>query len=788
MSQDGNLIMADITIDIEQRVKRDQLNTLYSETRTSLLSTLAIMAAFVFVLSTHEGMQSLFLWYGALVVVLMARALVYVRFTKTELTLDNITLWHRLFYLGILATGLVLGSSSFLFFSDIPVSYQIFSVFVLAGISAGALTVFITDYLVFFIYINAVMLPVAVISAGYSDRLHIAISIMTLIYIFLLMRASRNLFYKVMSSITLGYENQMLVQSLSREKNRLDNRLGRILNDSSSEIYVADADTLQCLQVNLGALEHLGYSEHEIRELSILDILTELERPQFDALLKPLYADTLKFVFYNGHHRRKDGSCYPVKIRLQLSLKESPPIVVATALDMTEQVETRRQLVHQANYDQLTDLPNRVFMLTHVKHAFSLAGRNHKKVALLLMDLDNFKKVNDALGHTAGDILLKEATGRIRALLREADTPARLGGDEFLIMLEGLSRPEQAELIAGKLVAAFKEPFWIQSDEVYASASIGITVFPDDGESVEELMQYADTALYRAKQKGRCRYQFFSDWMRVAMEERLEMEAHLRRALEKNELTLVYQPKVDAVTGRILGAEALLRWTNPTLGFVPPDRFIPLAENLGLIGAIGRWVLDEACREAAKWPTLPDRKVHVAVNVSPHQFRSGRLLDDVEHALENSWLTVERLELEITESLLIQDTDEPLEILNQLRNIGIRLSLDDFGTGYSSLSYLQRFPLQVLKIDRSFVKDMTVNKNSEALVEAIISMAGSLELDIVAEGVEEQEQIDFLGQRGVRTIQGYFFSPPVPADVFRKMLKRQGDGEPVDCVFAPDSR
>ncbi len=780
--------MADTSIDIKQQVKHDQLNTLYAETGSSLLSTLAVMAAFAFVLSTHERQENLLLWYGVLVVVLLARALVYVRFSKTELTVDNIVLWHRRFYLGILATGLVLGSSSLLFFPDIPVAYQIFSVFVLAGISAGALTIFVVDYIAFYIYINAAMLPVVFISAGYGDQLHVAISIMTLLYIILLMRASRKLFHKVMASITLGYENQMLAKSLTREKNRLNNRLGRILNDSSSEIYVADADTLQCLQVNLGAIEHLGYSEQEIRERSILDILTDLERSQFDALMAPLYEDTQGSVFYNGHHRRKDGSSYPVKIRLQLSLKESPPIVVATALDMTERNEARRRLVHQTNFDQLTGLPNRLFMLTHIEHAFSLARRNHQKVALLFMDLDDFKKVNDSLGHTAGDILLKEAADRIRALLRESDTPSRLGGDEFLVMLEGLSRPEQAERVAGQLVAAFKEPFQIQSDEVYISTSIGMTLFPDDGESVDELMQYADTAMYRAKQNGRCRYQFFSDEMRVAVEKRLEMEAYLRRALENNEMTLAYQPKVDAVSGRILGAEALLRWSNPALGLVPPDRFIPLAENLGLIGAIGRWVLDEACREAAGWPTFPDRIVHVAVNVSPQQFRSGRLLDDVEHALESCWLPVDRLELEITESLLIQDTSEPLEILNQLRNIGIRLSLDDFGTGYSSLSYLQRFPLQTLKIDRSFVRDMTVNRNSEALVEAIISMAGSLELDIVAEGVEEQEQIDFLGKRGVRTIQGYFFSPPVPAPAFREMLKRQGDGEPVDRVFSSDGR
>ena len=777
--------MADINSDIEQQVKRDQLQTLYAETRSSLLSTLAIMAAFAFVLSSHEETSRLLYWYGVLALVLLGRAVTYIRFTKTELTVDNAVLWHRRFHLGILATGLVLGSSSFLFFPDIPVSYQLFSVFVLAGISAGALTIFAIDYRAFFLYINATMLPVVVISAAYGDELHIAIGIMALLYIVLLMRASRNLFQKVMASITLGYENQMLAQSLTREKNRLDNRLGRILNDSSSEIYVADADTFQCLQVNLGAIEHLGYSEQEICGRSILEILTDLERPQFNRMLEPLYENTRESVFYNGHHRRKDGSRYPVKVRFQLSLEESPAIVVATALDLTERNETREKMLHQANFDQLTDLPNRFFMLAHIEHAFALARRNHRKVALLFMDLDDFKKVNDTLGHSVGDILLKKAAERIRSLLRKSDTPARLGGDEFLVVVEGLTRSEQVERVAAKLVEAFKQPFLIHSSEVFTSASIGITLYPDDGESVDELMQYADTALYQAKQNGRSRYQFFSGEMRTAMEERLEMEVHLRRALEKREMTLAYQPKVDAVSGRILGAEALLRWTSPELGLVPPDQFISVAENLGLIEAIGSWVLHEACREAVGWPSMADRTIHVAVNVSPQQFRSGTLLGDVKQALETGGLPMDRLELEITESLLIQDTRAPLEILTQLRTLGIRLALDDFGTGYSSLSYLQRFPLQILKIDRSFVKDMIVNQNSEALVEAIISMARSLELDIVAEGVEEQEQIDFLGRRGVHVIQGYFFSPPVSAEDFRAMLERQAAGAPVDQIFAP---
>ncbi len=403
-------------------------------------------------------------------------------------------------------------------------------------------------------------------------------------------------------------------------------------------------------------------------------------------------------------------------------------------------------------------------MLPHIEHAFLHAEKAGTKVALLFMDLDDFKKVNDTLGHSSGDVLLKEAAERIRSVLRKSDTPARLGGDEFLVLLEDCTCVEQVERVASKLMDVFKSVFLIGSNEIYTSTSIGISLFPDDGDSVDELMQYADTALYQAKQNGRSNYQFFSNEMRIAAEQQLEMERHLRRALENNEMTLVYQPKVDAASGRILGAEALLRWNSPELGSVSPDQFIPLAENLGLIGAIGSWVINEACREAAQWSTFTDSELHVAVNVSPHQFRSGRLLTDVEQALEASKLPVDRLELEITESLLIQDTSEPLDILNRLRDKGISLSLDDFGTGYSSLSYLK-------KIDRSFVKDLTIDHHSEALVEAIIAMAGSLNLGIVAEGVENQQQLEFLCKRGVCTIQGYYFSRPVAADEFRALLK-----------------
>ncbi len=759
-------------IEIAQRVNTDRLHALYAATGTSILSTLAVMGILVLLMSYRIAPTDLLIWYALLVCVLTARAVNYWRFRKTRPETEGMRQWCLRFRLGTLATGIVIGGSSLLLFGQVPVAYEVFNALVLAGVCAGALTVLLYDYIAFYLYINAILLPTIIVSVALGGHLHIAIGAVMLIYVLLLMRASRKLYRNVIASMTLGYENQLLAENLAREKKRLDNRLGRILNDSSSEIYIIDADSLRCLQVNQGALQHLGYHEAEIESLSILDILTELNRTDLDTLLTPLYSGTQESAFYHGHHRRKDGSRYPVEVRLQLSLRESPAVVLATALDMTERDNAKRQLVHQANFDQLTDLPNRFYMQNHIEQAFSHARQTGKKVALLFIDLDNFKQVNDSLGHASGDILLQQAAERIRSALRDSDTPARLGGDEFLVMLEGLGQREQAEHVAAKLVDAFKQPFRIGLNEVYTPTSIGISLFPDDGVSVEELMQYADTAMYHAKQAGRGRYQVFSDEMLVAIARKLEVEGQLRKALDNDELTLVYQPKVDARNGRILGAEALLRWSNPALGSVPPHRFIPLAENLGLIGSIGNWVLQQACEEAAQWPEIHGRRPHVAVNVSPHQFLSGKLLGDVEEALTRSGLSVEQLELEITENLLIQETDEPLSILNRLREKGVRLSVDDFGTGYSSLSYLKRFPLQILKIDRSFMKDLTHNHNADTLVEAIISMANSLELDIVAEGVENHQQLRFLGQRGVRIIQGYYFSPPVSASAFREMLKK----------------
>ena len=757
---------------IRKQVDITRLQTIYRSTPGNLAATALVAFAFAGVMATVMPWQPLAIWLGMLGLVLALRGINAIAFHRRSRSRggDNPARWWRRHRLGALATGLVLGSSTLTNFEHIPVAYQIFSIFVLAGLGAGALTVMILDRVAYALYLTTLMLPAAVVFAWYHDPLHLAISLMILVYVVVLLRASYQLHHKVLQSLTLGYEKRQLAERLKREKERLDSRLGRILNDSTNEIYMVDAQSLRCMQVNQGALEHLGYTEQEITHLRLTDIIDELSTEELRELIQPLVKGREESVFYHGYHRRRNGTRYPVEVRFQYSARENPPVLVATALDMSERDKVRRQLIHQANFDQLTDLPNRFSMLGRLEQAFHHARRHGTLVALLFIDLDDFKKVNDTLGHAAGDALLQQAAGRLRSVLRDTDTPSRVGGDEFLVMLEGLRRRSQAQRVAEKLVAAFEKPFLIGPAEIYTGVSIGISLFPEDGHSVEELMRYADIAMYQAKQQGGGHWYAFDHGLLEALEERLEMESALRRAISNGELLLHYQPKVDAESGCILGGEALLRWESPVFGRVPPDRFIPLAENLGLIAEIGRWALREACREAAGWPQ--DRNLHVAVNISSHQFRSGRLVDDVLNALQSSGLPPERLELEITESLLLQDCSRPLETLEALRRHGVHLSLDDFGTGYSSLAYLKRFPLQTLKIDRCFIQDMTQDTNARALVKAIISMARALELQIVAEGVEDAAQLEFLRAYGVRIIQGYFFSPPVSAAAFQALLSR----------------
>jgi diguanylate cyclase (GGDEF)-like protein/PAS domain S-box-containing protein len=429
------------------------------------------------------------------------------------------------------------------------------------------------------------------------------------------------------------------------------------------------------------------------------------------------------------------------------------------------------QLRFIATHDSLTDLPNRSLFNERLRHALHQSTRYSRGIAVMFIDMDRFKVVNDSLGHGAGDRLLQDSAKRLAECLRESDTVARLGGDEFVVMIENFTAPKDAIAVAQKVLASLARPFFVDGQEFLMSASIGISTFPDDGKDAETLLKNADIAMYRAKDQGRNNYQFYSAQMNKHTFERLAMESSLRRAVERNEFLLHYQPKLDLRTGVIVGVEALVRWQHPDWGMVSPAQFIPLAEETGLIVQIGEWVLNAACEQNKRWRDQGIPPLRVAVNLSARQFAQKTLLSDIAKTIAQSGLTPECLELEITESLVMTNPEHATEILHKLKAMGISLSIDDFGTGYSSLAYLKRFPIDCVKIDRSFIKDIPTEADDMAITKGVIALAHSLRLKVVAEGVETVEQQDFLRSNGCDEMQGYLFSKPLPAEEVTTLLK-----------------
>jgi len=431
------------------------------------------------------------------------------------------------------------------------------------------------------------------------------------------------------------------------------------------------------------------------------------------------------------------------------------------------------QLQHVATHDALTGLPNRLLLADRLAQAIAQAQQKNGRFALMVVDLDRFKAVNDSLGHLAGDALLGEVAQRLQAVLRRTDTLARLGGDEFVLIVNDITGPQDVESVIRKVLDDIGRPVHLASLEVHTSPSIGISLYPDDGTDAETLLKHADAAMYHAKKMGRNTFQFFAPAMNAFTRERLELEGDLRRALREGEFELYYQPKVDVATGWIDSAEALIRWNHPRRGLIAPGEFIPLAEETGLIVPIGEWVLRQACSQARAWHAGGLDGLRVAVNLSALQFQQRNLLQMVRAALASAALDARYLELELTESALIQNTEQSIRILRRLGKLGVRISIDDFGTGYASLNYLRYLPLHKLKIDCAFIREIATSRDDAAIVRAIVSLAHSLRLQVIAEGVETSEQLEFLRALGCDQYQGYYCSAPMPAEVFNEMMRRQ---------------
>lgn len=545
-------------------------------------------------------------------------------------------------------------------------------------------------------------------------------------------------------------------------------RYRQMFQANPQPMWVYDLETLRFLAVNAAAVAHYGYSEAEFLAMTIADIRPVEEVPQLLEKIKQLKGEPQH---QRGAwiHQKKDGTRIDVEISSHSLEYEGRQAKAVMANDITERKRAEERIHYLANFDPLTGLPNRTQLNDHLKYALSLAKRSSGHLALLFLDLDHFKDINDTLGHSTGDALLIEVAGRLCQVLREEDTVTRLGGDEFILLLPGNDALGAAR-VAQKLLDAIAESYLIEHYDLTLTASIGIALYPEDGLDLEALSKSADAAMYRAKQEGRQCYRFFTPEMQARSARNLQLVNALHHALEHRQLQLHYQPQIAMQDGRIIGAEALLRWSHPELGSVSPAEFIPVAESSGLILPIGEWVLRCAIRQAKIWIENGFGPLIMAVNLSAVQFRHPDLPELVTRILNEENLAAESLELELTESVAMHNPPGAIAVMNNLYERGIRMSIDDFGTGYSSLSYLKKFKAYKLKIDQSFVRDINIDPEDKAIVSAIINLAKSLGLQTIAEGVETIEQQTFLREQGCDQMQGYLFSRPVPPEQFEALL------------------
>jgi diguanylate cyclase (GGDEF)-like protein/PAS domain S-box-containing protein len=537
-----------------------------------------------------------------------------------------------------------------------------------------------------------------------------------------------------------------------------------LFENNPCPLFLYDPETLAFISVNEAAVQHYGYPRERFLAMTMGDLHPVHERDRIADTVRKIAESHQSDEYWT--HTTSDGRRLDVLIYARSIVFEGRSCVLASIVDVTAQRRAEARIAHMAHHDALTALANRVLFRSRLEEELENIPRANRFVAVHSIDLDYFKRVNDTLGHSVGDEVLRIVAYRLKAAVRGSEVIARLGGDEFAVIQANVRRPEEAGALAQRLIESLSAPYAINGQVVVIGASVGIALAPTDGAEPAGLIKNSDIALYEAKKRGRGVYHYFEAAMDAKLQQRRAFEVDLRLALQNGGFEVHYQPIVETATGAIIGCEALVRWRHAERGNVPPSDFIALAEEIGLINPIGEWVLNQACAEAMQW--RPGTKV--AVNLSPVQFRDSRLVASVKAALDSSGLDPKRLELEITESVLLEETETNLETLRQLQALGIAISLDDFGTGYSSLSYLRAFRFDKIKIDRSFITDLSLNAPSLAIVRAVISLGTSLGIKTVAEGVETQDQFAGLEREGCSQVQGYLFSAAVPAATFRKMV------------------
>ena len=783
---------------VGKHIHAEQVRLLY---RFSLVGYLAeLIVAFllgVILWDTLGTRPELFAWFTTMFVVMILRYANYKWFIRRNPRPEVLPTWERRIVIGSIAIGLLWGlMGSLLLPKSAPTQLPV--MMLVALLALGSVAYYAPHKSLFFYTSMAALMPMGVMAFGYGDRANSAIGASIIIFVGLLVAVHSKVHKALMDSLTARFDNLLIAMRLEEEKLRAE-KASLALATETSERRKAERAELLALQrlrlhlerTPLGVIEWdpefrittwnpsaegiFGYAAAEaIGESGYMLVEGVQDSERMASMWMELQQSRSSTRVTLANKTKGSEIIHTEWYNTPLVDNEQKVIGVASLVqDITERLNTERTIHYMAHHDALTGLPNRRLMQDRLNQAILQARRNQTHVALLYLDLDRFKLVNDTLGHEAGDYVLRDIAKRLMKVVREGDTVSREGGDEFVIILPDLEKPESAQVVANKILHELAHSIEVSGHELTVTASIGISHYPNDATDIQHLLKHADSAMYQAKDAGRNTARFFTSDLNFLLSKRLEVESRLRRGIERSEFFLRYQPQVDVLSGRIIGVEALLRWNDPQQGEIYPKDFISIAEELGLIVPLGEWVFRTACQQIKAWDQEGYKDVTVSVNLSPRQFISRKLLPSMKSALLGSGIDARRIDLEITETVAMRNLEQSIEILTELRRIGATISIDDFGVGYSSLGQLSRLPAQTLKIDRSFISQIPEDPNSCSITEAIIAMAKRLRLRVIAEGVETQAQLDFLRANYCDAFQGYLFAKPLTTVETTAMLKAQ---------------
>lgn len=763
-------VVAELNTFEKERIRSEQVHIAYKQAYASVYPLLFGSSVIYFLFYKMSFGSMITVWFLTILVTLVWRIWLLKEYQNDPKRYST-AVWERRFQYVMFTSAAAWGSIAMFIYQTDNTLQQFFLIFLIAGIASiasGTLASLFSVCIVFLFLLLAPLFAVMFFHGGFESHM---MGILVAIFFILLLIAAKRIHANIMSALISKILHQKATEALSLSEERFET----IFKDAPAGIFYYNTDLI-VVETNNEMLQILKIT-HE--KMIGLDLKKLPDTCLYDSFVVSVRGEK---GFYEGPYTSMIN-----QLRLWISLRTSPiydterRIIggVGIVSDITERIIAEEKMKHQAYFDALTDIPNRVLLKDRVEQSLAHYRRHGSLIAIMFLDLDHFKSVNDSLGHYVGDALLIETAVRLSSICREGDTVARLGGDEFVILLNELGNDphvaaKRAEVVAEKIHEVLSFPFDVgQAEPIMTSSSIGIAIVNSAEQNSDDLLKFADTAMYQAKKEGRNTTRFYQEQMDQWIKKRLFMENALRNAIKNGELELYYQPVIEIATRKIIGAEALLRWNHPEMGLVMPDEMIAIAEESGLIVPIGEWVLMEACRQFVQWRANHVTKSHIqriAVNVSAVQFRQSDFVEKVIRIVAETGIVPSMLELELTESMIIDKVDTVINKMNRLRTAGISLSMDDFGTGYSSLAYLKRLPFTTLKIDRSFVRDVMSDSDDAVLVETILSMASIFKLDVIAEGVETFEQFKFLESHGCQYFQGYLCSKPVQVKTFEELL------------------